>query len=240
MTSQPQASGQVLAWDLPVRLFHWSLALLVLGQWLSYRYAEAIGDETLIWHRWGGLAILTLIVWRVLWGLVGRGTARFGSFVRTPMAAACYARSLFTGRQTPRYLGHNPLGAYMVLALLAAAATQGALGLFATDENELTGGPLYRLVSETANAWATRWHGRVFDYVLLPLIAIHVGANLLYAAIKKEPLIAAMVTGRKPARPYADADVNDETPDSFLKALLLLAFSAALVFGTILVAGGRL
>jgi cytochrome b len=221
-------------------MFHWTLALLVLGQWLSYRYAEAIGDETLVWHRWGGLTILTLVVWRVLWGLTGSGTARFGSFVRAPSAVAAYARDMFSGRVPRPYLGHNPLGAYMVVALLAVTLAQGGFGLFATDENELTGGPLYRLVSEASNAWATRWHGRIFDYVLMPLILLHVAANLLYGVVKKEPLILAMITGRKPAQPYADTDGNAEPPGSLFKALSLLVCSAALVLGAIIAAGGRL
>ncbi len=154
---------------------------------------------TLVWHRWNGLAALTLIVWRVLWGVAGSSTARFTSFMCAPSAALSYARALIGGR-LPRYLGHNPLGAYMVLALLAAIAVQGSLGLFAVDDNDLTGGPLYRLVSEATNKWATRWHAWSFNYVIVTLVAIHVTANALYGLVKKEPLIRAMITRREARR----------------------------------------
>ncbi len=173
MTPKPDAPRSVPAWDLPTRLFHWTLVALILSSWVSYEYAEAIGDVTLVWHRAIGLAALTLLVWRIIWGLVGSSTARFSSFVRGPRAALGYLRGLLRGAET-RFLGHNPLGAWMVLALLAALLAQGSFGLFAVDDNDLTGGPLYRLVDEAANKSATRWHGRIFDFVILPLVTLHI------------------------------------------------------------------
>ncbi len=233
--------AQVTAWDLPTRLFHWALVLCVASAWVSYRFAEAIGDATLVWHRCNGLVILTLLVWRVLWGFAGSSTARFASFVRSPRAAWDYARELRAGTSR-RYLGHNPLGAWMILAFLAALFTQAGFGLFAIDDNDLTGGPLYRLVSEATNTWATRWHGRVFHYVILPLVAIHIAANLLYGAVKKEPLITAMVTGSKPAVDYADGS----RCGSIAQHVPLLARRCAswqrrsIVLGTIFGMGGKM
>jgi cytochrome b len=239
MAEGAAGKGLVSAWDLPTRLFHWTLALLVLSAWVSYEYAEAIGDVTLVWHRANGLAILILLVWRLIWGFIGSSTARFSAFVGPPRAALRYAMGLLRGADV-RFLGHNPLGTWMVLALLAALLAQGAFGLFAVDDNDLTGGPLYRLVDEAANKWATRWHGRIFDFVILPLVALHIAANVLYGLVKGEPLIRAMITGSKPALPYADAPEAEIVAHPLMRALAALVAAGALVLGAILAVGGRL
>lgn len=236
------APATVAVWDLPTRIFHWLLPLLVLSAWVSYRFAEAIGDETLIWHRWNGLTLLTLIAWRLIWGFAGPRPVRWVAFVHRPAHVLAYARGMIAG-SAARYLGHNPLGAYMVIALIAALLSQASLGLFATDENELTGGPLYRLVSEQGNASATRWHGRIFDYVLLPLIALHVASNMLHGLLKREALVSAMINGRKPAADYADGEAGGGAAPSapvMARALTCLAAAIALVAGAILASGGRL
>ncbi|HEX2842639.1 cytochrome b/b6 domain-containing protein [Hyphomicrobium sp.] len=230
---------RVPVWDLPTRLFHWTLVFLIVSAWVSYEFAEDIGDETLIWHRANGLAILVLIVWRILWGLWGSSTSRFSGFVPTPSAIMHYAQSLCSGRAA-RYLGHNPLGALMVLALIATVAAISGFGLFATDDNDLVGGPLYRLVSEQQNARAARLHDQLFNYLLLPLVALHVTVNALYTLVKKEPLIQAMITGKKPAEPYADAQEAGITARPGLRAMVCLVAAAALVLGGIVAAGGRL
>jgi cytochrome b len=237
---RPGASaGEVAAWDLPVRLFHWTLVAFIASAWVSYEFAEDIGDSGLVWHRWNGLAILTLTVWRVLWGFAGSPTARFRSFVRSPMAAAGYARDLMGGRAR-QFLGHNPLGAWMVLALLAALVAQAALGLFAIDDSDLTGGPLQHLVPEDVSKLATRWHGRVFHYVLLPLIAVHATANALHQTVRREPLITAMITGRKPAAAYADGEGPGVPQRGNLRAFVCLLASAAIVACGVAAAGGRM
>jgi len=232
-------TASVRAWDLPTRLFHWTLVLLIASAWLSYAFSEDIGDVTLVWHRANGLAILILIVWRILWGMVGSSTARFAAFVRPPREALAYARAVASGRAA-HYLGHNPLGALMILALIATVAIVAVLGLFATDDNDLVGGPLYRLVGEHGNVVATRTHDQIFHVVLLPLIALHVTANALYALVRRDPLIRAMVTGRKPAAPYADAAEADIASHPLLRALACLAAAAVIALGGILALGGRL
>lgn len=235
---QPRTDS-VRAWDLPTRAFHWTLLVLIVSAWTSYEFAERIGDETLIWHRANGLAILTLVVWRVLWGLVGSSTARFVSFVRKPSSAVHYAKGLLAG-QGKRYLGHNPLGALMVLALLATLAIMASLGLFATDDNDLVGGPLYRLVGEAGNVRATRLHSFVFNFVLLPLAAVHIAAVLIYTLVKKEPLVQAMISGEKPAAPYADTPEATIVERPLLRAFVCLITAAAIVLGSILALGGSL
>lgn len=240
MDASPDKVGtSVRAWDLPTRLFHWSLVLLIAAAWLTAEFAVDIGDETLVWHRAIGLLVLTLIVWRVLWGFIGSSTSRFASFLRGPRAALAYAWSLVAG-PARRFLGHNPLGALMVLALLAVVVLQAGFGLFAVDDNDLVGGPLHRLIDEEANKRATGLHGFVFDRVLLPLVAIHVLANMLYALIKHEPLIRAMITGRKPAEIYEDAREAALVARPVVRASICLIAAAVIVLGGIVALGGRL
>jgi cytochrome b len=141
---------------------------------------------------------------------------------------------------TERYLGHNPLGAYMVIALLGMVLLQASFGLFAVDDNDLTGGPLYRLVSEDTNKWATSWHGWLFDMVLLPLVAVHVSANVLYGVVKKESLVKAMLTGEKPAADYADMPEATIASHMWTRAVACLAAAVLIVLGAILGLGGRL
>lgn len=236
---QRAAEAMVRAWDLPTRVFHWVLVALVVSAWVSYEFTEELGDPRLVWHRWNGLAVLVLLVWRVLWGIAGSSTSRFATFVRAPSAALQYARDLAVGR-TRRFLGHNPLGALMVLVLLAALLVQGGLGLFAVEDSELARGPLARLVSKTATKAATRWHDWMFDWVVLTLVSVHVAANALYGIVKKEPLIPAMITGLKPVADYEDAREATMPPRPLLRAVVCLLAAAALVFGTILALGGRL
>ncbi len=244
MTREPAETRQplsetVLAWDLPTRLFHWTLVILIASSWASYEYAERLGDPVLKMHRWSGIAILVLVVWRVLWGFSGSHSARFTVFVRGPGAALDYLAGLARG-SSRRYLGHNPAGAYMVLALLAIVGTEAILGLFTVEHNDLTAGPLYRLLSEDAVKQASRLHRMMFDNVLMPFVVVHVAVNILYGVVKREPLISAMITGRKPAAEYADASEGANTGRSLLRAAFLLTVSTALVIGTIKALGGRL
>lgn len=235
----PRLSPQVAAWDLPTRLFHWTLLALLVWAYVSYRYAEALGDPLLKYHRWNGLAILVLLLWRLLWGVAGPGSTRFARFLAGPRAALAYLGSLFGG---PRkvYLGHNPLGGWMIVALLGVLLVQGAAGLFTVEHNDLTAGPLYRFVDEDTQKLLSRWHRWTFYYVLLPLAAVHITANALYGFVKGEPLIRAMVTGKKPADAYADAARAEPLRRPLLVATVLLAISAAIVLGGIRLATGRL
>jgi cytochrome b len=228
-----------LVWDLPTRLFHWTLLAAVVSAWVSFELAEALGDATLKWHRVNGLLVLILVVWRLLWGIAGSSTSRFASFVPGPRAVFGYLRGLIAGGGS-RFLGHNPAGALMVLALLLVLGVQGAVGLIATDDNDLVGGPLYRLVDAASNAWAAGKHAFLFNYVLLPLIMLHVAANILYGVVKREPLIQAMVTGRKPQGKYADAPAAEIVARPLLRAGVCLIIAVALTLGGILLIGGTL
>lgn len=236
----PATKGPMVpAWDLPTRVFHWTLVLLIACAWLTFEFSEELDDPRLVWHRWNGLALLTLTVWRILWGFAGPSNVRFTSFVRGPEAALQYARDLAAG--TPRrFLGHNPAGGLVVVIMIALVATIGTLGLFALEHNDNATGPLYRYAGE---AWAkvfTSWHRFLFEPVLLIVIAIHIAANILYGVVKKEPLIPAMITGQKPAADYEDGIGGIAIAHPVRRALALLAISAVMVFGGILALGGKL
>jgi len=151
-----------LVWDLPVRLVHWMLAGLITFSWWS------VHNHHTDWHIWSGCAILTLLIFRLLWGFLGSSTARFSSFVRGPRAIRDYLRGKWGG------IGHNPLGALSVLALFGALGVQVGLGLISEDEDGLYTGPLFSLVSMDASDKARDVHEFWFEYVILPLVALHV------------------------------------------------------------------
>jgi cytochrome b len=222
----------VAAWDLPTRLFKWLLTLLVLLAWVSNKYGSAIPH----WHIWNGYAILMLIVFRVLWGFVGGSTARFSAFSIKPSAALAYLRAQWRGMK-PHYLGHNPLAAWMVLALLAALAAQAGLGLYSGDEDRIViEGPLAKTVSDQAVAFAAHWHRLGFK-LILTLVTIHIAAALAYDLLGKYGLIGAMVTGRKPADAYQD--MQEAAAGSAAHAMLCLLAACAIVFGGIYLLGGN-
>lgn len=233
MSQISDGGGKVLAWDFPTRIFKWTLVALVASAWASNKFGGGMPN----WHKWTGYAILVLIVFRLLWGFVGGSTARFASFVRGPGAALSYGLSFLQGR-TPKYLGHNPLGGAMVIAILIALAAQAVLGLYAGDDDRLIiDGPLARTVSNSAVTIAARWHHRVFDLLKI-LIVLHVAANLYYAFVKREPLIKGMATGYKPAADYVDAPAA--RPGSPMAALGCLIAAVVIVFGGIVALGGKI
>ncbi|KUO55143.1 MAG: hypothetical protein APF80_00375 [Alphaproteobacteria bacterium BRH_c36] len=228
----------VAAWDLPTRVFHWLLVALVAAAWASFEFSEALGDAVLKWHRWIGLVILTLLIWRILWGFFGASTSRFTNFVPGPATVIDYAASVTRGREA-KYLGHNPLGSVMILALLGLLLTQATLGLFTVEHNDLTAGPLYLFLSEAGRKSASSWHHFLFESVILWLIAIHFAANAFYALVRGDPLIRAMFTGRKPARQYQDCDEAMVAGRPLLRAIVLLIVAAVIVFGGISAVGGK-
>jgi cytochrome b len=228
----------VRAWDLPTRLFHWALVTLITCAGISYHFANAIGDPTLRWHRWNGMAILVLVVFRVIWGFVGSSTSRFSAFIRWPWVALGYGLDLLRGK-TRRYLGHNPLGSWMIVVLLLAVGAQAIGGLYTLEHNEIAAGPLQRTISDATTEFVSKWHRRGFN-MLLGLVALHVLANSLYQIFRQDPLITAMVKGTKPAARFEDQAEAEIVPQAGLRALGCLLLAAVIVFGSILALGGRL
>jgi cytochrome b len=234
-----QQGSSVIVWDWPTRAFHWLFVMCIASAWPSFQFAERLGDPTLKWHRYNGYAILVLVVFRLLWGFLGSSTARWASFVRWPWTAASYGLDLLRGRDR-KFLGHNPLGTYMILALLAAVIAQSVLGLLIVEHNDTTWGPLYKLVSEDKQKDVQHWHGLMLYWVILPLVMAHVVANSLYGLLKHDPLIRAMVTGRKPADDYEDGGEAVIARDVTLRATGTLVLALAIVFGGIVMLGGKL
>lgn len=208
--------AQRLVWDLPVRIIHWLLALAVAGSWLTH----ALPGDWFTWHRRCGYTVLLLVATRLIWGLLGTRHARFVSFVRGPGTVWRYARSLFSA-QTPSYVGHNPLGALMVLALLGLLLAQACTGLFANDDVANTG-PLYGYVSDSLSHRLTGWHHRIFNFISVA-VAVHVCAALFYLIVKRDNLIFPMITGRKSAAqvPLAAAIASSRSWLALLIAALL-------------------
>ena len=240
-TSKPT---RIRVWDLPTRLFHWLLATLILCSWFSYEFNETFGDSELVWHRYNGYAILILVLWRLLWGVVGSPASRFTTFLHWPWNALRYGVDLLRRRES-HYLGHNPLGSYMILALLALVTTQGIFGLLATEHNSVTWGPLALMLDDDTSLWFAKMHGWLFEEILLIFIALHIAANLLYRVVKKDQLIEAMVIGTKPSADYADHDAIVTKPGHgrggvWLRAVICLALAIAIFAGSIIGLGGKL
>jgi cytochrome b len=228
----------VKAWDWPTRAFHWTLVFCIGSAWISFRFADRIGDPTLIWHRWNGYFILILLTFRLIWGFAGSSTSRFSAFVTWPWTAARYGLDLLQGRKR-HFLGHNPLGAWMILALLGVVGVQGVLGLFSLEHNELVAGPLKRLVAHETSEAITKWHVWGIN-VIIALAIAHVTANVLYGVVKKDPLITAMVTGEKPRDAYEDQSEANIPANVGLRAFFAFAMAALIVFGGIAALGGRI
>jgi cytochrome b len=204
---------KVRIWDLPVRLFHWAIVLLVPALWATHEW------EMMDTHILLGEIMLGLVLWRLLWGISGSSTARFAAFVKGPGAVLRY----LTGK-SGRSLGHNPIGGWSVVALLLLLAVQVGLGLFAIDEDAFYGGPLSHLVSyETARTLAHR-HETIF-WILVALIALHVLAVLYYLIVKRDDLVTPMVTGRKAAAGNGEAAL---VPAPLWRLLLSVLLAAGL------------
>jgi len=175
-------------WDVPTRLFHWALVLLVTFSWFSNEMGW------IEYHMRSGMAILTLVLFRLMWGVIGSPTARFWNFLAGPGTTIRYLKGLRSGDEA-KWFGHNPAGGWSIMALLGLLGLQGSLGLFANDDI-FTRGPLFHLVSKRTSDMLTGYHGRVFN-VLVAVIALHVTAALFYRFIKRDDLITPMITGKK-------------------------------------------
>jgi cytochrome b len=196
-------------WDLPIRLFHWLLAALILFSWWSVK-----NDHT-SWHIWSGCGILTLLIFRLLWGFFGSSTARWANFVRGPRAVRDYLRDEWTG------VGHTPLGALSILALLIAVAIQVGLGLFSEDEDGLYFGPLSTLVRSDTSDRIRDLHETWFK-IVLGLIVLHIAAIIFYR-LRGRPLTKPMITGKGLLDPAAEP----MKPGKWWVALVCLAAGIA-------------
>lgn len=199
-------------WDLPTRLFHWLLVMLFAFSWWSAEQRE------MDLHRWSGLGVLALVAFRLVWGVIGGSTARFASFVRSPLRVIGY----LTGKAPHSGAGHNPLGGWSVLALLGVIALQLLSGLFAVDTDGLESGYLSHLVTFEQGRQAADVHEIAFNLAMI-LIAVHLLAIAFYRVVKRRNLVAPMVTGRDGELDQAGQGLVPAGPVRFLIAATLAA-----------------
>lgn len=209
---------KVRVWDLPLRLFHWALAVLIVVAVVT----QNIGGNAMEWHFRAGYAVLALLAFRLLWGLVGSRYARFASFLYGPSTIVGYIR----GRRQAG-AGHNPLGALAVFALLGVLLLQAVGGMLSNDDIA-SEGPLVKFISKDLSDQITWWHTEVGSLLIYVLVGLHVLAILYYRIIRRRNLVAAMITG--------DQEVDTDTPaanDGWgmrLLAALLLALCGGFVY----------
>jgi len=212
----------VRVWDLPTRVFHWLLAAAVLGLVIS----GTVGGNALVWHMRLGLLVFTLLGFRLVWGVLGGRWSRFASFVRTPATLLRYLRG--DHRLGDHFdVGHNPLGAFSVLAMLGVLALQVATGLVADDEIATTG-PLNKFVANATGLQATSWHTVWGKWLLLALVALHLAAIVAYR-LRGHNLVTPMITGDK-ALPPGVPPATDSLATRGLAVLLAAAFAAVAVW----------
>lgn len=208
---------KVRIWDLPTRLFHWLLVALVCGLVISAQ----VGGDAMQWHFYMGFAVLSLLLFRVVWGFVGGQWSRFGAFVVSPWQAWLYARGKNPHAPTP---GHNPLGGYSVLAMLAVLLAQVASGLCSDDEIAAAG-PLVAHVPGAVVQLATWYHAKVGKLVLIALVALHLAAILYHRLRHKDNLVAPMLHGDKSLPLPTIPTISPSRDDAKTRALALLIWA---------------
>ncbi len=217
----PSHSVYVRVWDLPTRVFHWLLFASVVGSIVSAK----IGGNAIVWHMRFGYLVFCLLAFRIVWGLIGGRWSRFANFIYAPATLLRYLR----GEHRPGdhfEVGHNPLGAGSVFALIGFLALQVGTGLFADDEIA-TVGPLNRFVSTDTGLAATAWHKNWGQWILIALIVLHIAAVVFYLVRKRTNLIRPMLEGDKQLP--ADTPASRDDTRSRTTALVLFAACAAVV-----------
>jgi cytochrome b len=213
---QPTPPAAVRVWDLPTRLFHWGLALTVIG-------LLATGFQGIMeWHFRLGYAALSLLLFRLIWGFIGGRWSRFSAFIPSPRAVIAHLQ----GRSRPNQLvGHTPLGALSVFALLAILIAQVATGLVADDEIAASG-PLTRFVSGSVVSLASGWHTTLGKLIVIALTVLHVLAVLFYVRVKRQNLVRPMIDGDK----HLGGAITPSRDDARSRVLALAVFAVCCGF----------
>ncbi|MFU2489671.1 cytochrome b/b6 domain-containing protein [Thauera sp. WH-1] len=206
---------RVRVWDLPTRLFHWLLAALAVAAYVTGQ----LGGSYMEWHGRVGIAIVGLLSFRLVWGVIGSTYARFSDFVPGPAHLWAHLRGHWSG------LGHNPLGALSVIALLGVMLYQAVTGLFSNDEIAFSG-PLRALVSSDTSNWLSGLHRQNYWPIII-LVGLHVGAVLFYALVKKDNLVGPMITGHKDVD---EADAKPAQGGGVVALLIALAITAGVLY----------
>jgi len=206
---------------LPVRVTHWLLFISVTAAWITSK----IGARYYEWHEYCGYSVLVLVSFRLIWGFVGTRYARFSEFLQGPRRIGAYLRKLLARSDAQPSVGHNALGGWSVVLMLATLFVEAATGLFAKDEIDHTG-PLFGWVSASLGDSLTKYHQGAFE-VLELLIGVHIAAILFYVFVRRETLVLPMLTGRKPSRVVPDgAQIGGSRV--WLAVLIVVLIGAAL------------
>lgn len=216
---QPNTLTRVRVWDLPTRIFHWTLASGVIAMGVS----GTLGGSAMIWHFRLGYAVLALLVFRLAWGLVGGRWSRFTAFIYAPQSVINYIKG---NGQTAHQVGHSPVGALSVFAMLSFLLLQVASGLVSDDEIAFAG-PLTQFVSNATVGLATNYHANIGKWLLLALILLHIAAIVFYLR-RKHQLVSAMLHGDKELVSPALSSRDDAL--SRMAALLLFTCCAGLAY----------
>lgn len=206
-----------LIWDLPIRIFHWAITILIGFSWYCVEIAEDMDK-----HFISGYCVLTLLIFRILWGFLGTHYVKFRNFFYKPAEIKNYIKSFFS-RDASHYPGHNPLGSLSVIMLLTLLCVQAVTGLFSNDEDYYFG-PLSDYVPTKVSDTLSEVHHINFD-ILTVFIVMHICAVLFYLLFKKENLVTAMISGKKKLSDGSEAIPNSK----LIIALLTLVFSASAV-----------
>jgi cytochrome b len=203
-------------WDLPIRLFHWSIVVLILAAWLSQEF------NRMELHVLIGYMILTLLLFRLAWGFIGSETARFRGCLKSP-GAAFRQLAKIRRREPDLEIGHNAAGGWMVLLMLAQLGVQAGTGLFSNDDAN-TEGPLMHLVGKDRSDWLSHIHSLNFKFIEITVV-LHLAAIATYAVLKRQNLVRPMLTGTK----IVPADMVAPRSVSPAWAVVTLAVAAAVV-----------
>lgn len=214
-------------WDLPTRVFHWALVLCVIGLVIT----GSTGGNAMVWHFKLGYAVLTLLLFRLIWGIIGGKWSRFASFIYAPGTLIQYIKGKGHAHHA---VGHNPLGALSVFALLTFLLFQVATGLISDDEIAASG-PLTKFVSNATVSLASSYHSAVGKRFIISLALLHVAAILFYFFKKRENLIKPMIHGDK----VLPVDTPASRDDSQTRLIAAVVFSvcAGLVYGLVALGG---
>ena len=211
-------SHLVRVWDLPTRLFHWALVVCIVGLVTTVQ----IGGNAMEWHFRFGYSVLTLLLFRLVWGFVGGHWSRFSSFLYSPASLLRYIRGQEDGVQP---LGHSPLGALSVFAILALLLLQVGTGLFSDDEIAAVG-PLSKLASGAVVSQLTHYHKDIGKVIVLILVLLHIGAIAFYRIKRKKDLIRPMLIGDV-SSPTPQLASRDDAGSRALAAVILLGSAGA-------------
>ena len=219
MSADGRSSHTVRIWDLPTRIFHWTLALSIVGLVITGN----LGGNAMVWHFRIGLTVLALLMFRLVWGLVGGRWSRFSAFIYSPRSIIDYLRS---NGKAEHSVGHTPTGAASVFALLAILFAQVGSGLVSDDEIS-NAGPLTRFVSTATVNFATNYHKNIGKWIILGLVVLHLAAIIFYTW-RKHHLVAAMIKGDK----QLDLAALSSRDDAASRTVALILFGLCAVFVT--------